>query len=147
MGVAGQKRLKWGKKMGLRLSLKPNEKLVINGCVISNANRRQMLTIENHADVIREADLLDPDEAATPVSQAYFFIQSALLDPGIRDDIVPIVQKRLGQLAAVFEDQISGLVFEAANHVSRGDYYKALSKLRGVLKHEAELIKRINNTE
>jgi len=129
--------------MGLRLSLKPNEKLIINGCIICNADRRQMLTIENQADVIREVDLLNPNQASTPVSQIYFFIQSALLDPKIRDTIVPVIQERLGKLATVFEDQTSGLIFEAANHVSTSDFYKALSSLRGVLKREAEILEYI----
>ena len=130
--------------MGLRLSLKPNEKVIINGCVISNTNRRQKLTIENQADVIREDDLLDPDQAATPVSQVYFFIQSALLDPKIRDTIVPVIQEKLGKLATVFDDRTTGLIFEAANHVSASDFYKALSSLRGVLKRETELLKYID---
>lgn len=129
--------------MGLRLSLKPNEKLIINGCVVRNADRRQMLTIENQADVIREADLLDSEQAATPVSQVYFFIQSALLSPDIRESIVPVIQEKLGKLALVFEDQTAGHIFEAANHVSAKDYYKALSSLRKVMKREAQLLELI----
>ena len=44
--------------MGLRLTLKPNERILINGCVIRNSDRRQLLVIENHADIVREADLM-----------------------------------------------------------------------------------------
>lgn len=130
--------------MGLRLTLKPNERIVVNGCVIRNSDRRQMLIIENQADVVREADLLDDQEERTPVKEVYFFIQSALLDPNIRDKVVPIVQQKLGKLAPVFHDDITVHIFEAANHVSCGNYYKAMRALRPVVEYEATLYDMIN---
>lgn len=129
--------------MALRLTLKPNEKCVINGCVIRNADRRQTLTIENYADVVRENDLLDEAEAASPVREVYYFIQSALLRPEIRDEIVPEIQKRLGKLVPVFHDEISGYIFETANHVSAANYYKAMRALRPVMDYESELLRRV----
>ncbi|PCH66412.1 MAG: flagellum biosynthesis protein FlbT [Rhodobacteraceae bacterium] len=129
--------------MALRLTLKPNEKIVINGCVIRNADRRQTLTIENQADVVRGVDLLDETSAATPVKEVYFFIQSALLRPEIRDDVTPVIQEKLGQLVPVFHDEISGYLFEAANHVSAANYYKAMRALRHVIEYEAELLRRV----
>lgn len=126
--------------MALRLTLKPNEKIVINGCVIRNADRRQTLTIENYADVVRGVDLLDEGEAATPVKKAYFFIQSALLRPEIRDDLRPVIQKTLAGLVPIFNQQIAGHIFEAANHVSTANYYKAMRALREVMRYEDELM-------
>lgn len=126
--------------MALRLTLKPNEKIVINGCVIRNADRRQTLTIENYADVVRGVDLLDEEEAATPVKKVYFFVQSALLRPEIRDDLRPIIQKSLAELVPIFNQQIGGHIFEAANHVSAGNHYKAMRALREVMRYEDELL-------
>ncbi|MCI5097424.1 MAG: flagellar biosynthesis repressor FlbT [Rhodobacteraceae bacterium] len=125
--------------MALRLTLKPNERIVINGCVVKNSDRRQMLIIENQADVVRESDLLGEGEARTPVKEVYFFIQSALMDAAIREKIVPIVQNKLGRLVPVFHDEISGHIFEAANHVSCGNFYKAMRALRPVMDYEASL--------
>ncbi|TDK50188.1 flagellar biosynthesis repressor FlbT [Antarcticimicrobium luteum] len=126
--------------MALRLTLKPNEKIVINGCVIRNADRRQTLTIENYADVVRGVDLLDDGDAATPVKKVYFFIQSALLRPEIRDDLRPVIQKSLAELVPIFNEQIAGHIFEAANHVSAANYYKAMRSLREVMRYEDELL-------
>ena len=131
--------------MGLRLTLKPNERIVINGCVIRNNDRRQLLIIENQADVVREADLLDDNDVRTPVKEVYFFIQSALLDTKIREKVVPIVQKKLGQLAPVFHDEITVHIFDAANHVSCGNYYKAMRALRPVVEYEATLYKMLDD--
>ncbi|MCE8008965.1 flagellar biosynthesis repressor FlbT [Aestuariivita sp.] len=127
--------------MGLKLTLKPNEKLIINGCVIQNADRRQTLTIENRADVIRGIDLLDESEAATPTKEVYFFVQSAMLRPEIRDDITPEIQQRLGRLVPVFNVEIGGHLIEAANHVSARNYYNALRAIKPVIAYEEELLK------
>ncbi|MDX2485497.1 MAG: flagellar biosynthesis repressor FlbT [Pseudodonghicola sp.] len=126
--------------MALRLTLKPNEKIVINGCVIRNADRRQTLTIENYADVVRGSDLLDEAGAATPVKKVYFFIQSALLRPEIRDDLTPVIQKSLAELVPIFHERIAAHIFEAANHVSTANYYKALRALREVMRYENDLM-------
>lgn len=133
--------------MSLRLTLKPNEKLIVNGCVIKNADRRQVLIIENQADIVRGVDLLDENEAATPVKKVYFFIQTVLLRPKVRDELVPIIQEKLGKLVPVFHDDISAHIFEAANYISTGDYYKAMSSLRPVMEYEAHLLDVINSRE
>ncbi len=125
--------------MGLRLTLKPNERILINGCVVRNTDRRQQLMIETHADIVREADLLKENEARTPVKEVYFFIQAALLDGDTRTKLVPIIQKRLGKLVPVFHDDVAKHIFEAANHVSQADFYKAMRALRPLIEYEARL--------
>ena len=129
--------------MGLKLTLKPNERVVVNGCVICNSDRRHVLTIESRADVVRGEDLLDEDAAATPVKQAYFLIQTALIRPDTRELLVPAIQSKLADLVTIFNrDAVAG-VFEAANCISVGDYYKAMSALRPVMRHEGEVLERL----
>ena len=131
--------------MGLRLTLKPNERILINGCVVRNTDRRQLLVIETHADIVREADLLGENEARTPVKEVYFFIQAALLDSEKRKKIVPIIQQKLGKLVPVFHDEVGQHIFEAANHVSQADFYKAMRALRPLIEYEAQLFKMIED--
>ena len=122
--------------MPLKLTLKPSERIVINGCAIRNSDRRQVLIIESMGDVIRGKDLLEADAAATPVSKVYFLIQTALTRSETRDQLLPIIQRDLAVLATVFGSGQVHHVFEAANFVSQGDFYKALSELRPVMRHE-----------
>ncbi|MFT6676405.1 MAG: flagellar protein FlbT [Sulfitobacter sp.] len=131
--------------MALRLTLKPNERILINGCVVRNSDRRQLLIIENHADIVREADLLSEEEARTPVKEVYYFIQAALLDSNMRKKLVPIIQKRLGKLVAVFHDDMSNHIFEAANQVSQADFYKAMRALRPLMDYETQLFDVLNS--
>ena len=122
--------------MPLKLTLKPFERIVINGCAIRNSDRRQVLIIESMGDVIRGKDLLEAHAAATPVSKVYFLIQTALTCSETRDQLLPIIQRDLAVLATVFGSGHVHHVFEAANFVSQGDFYKALSELRPVMRHE-----------
>lgn len=126
--------------MALKLTLKPNELVVVNGCAIRNTNRRHVLVIESQADVVRGHDLLDDSDAATPVGRAYFLIQTALVRADLRDKVVPAIQKQLAILATVLSLPQVDRIFEAANFVSQRDYYKALRALRPVLHHERKLL-------
>ena len=133
--------------MPLNLTLKPNEVILINGCVVRNSDRRQTLMIESKGDVVRQRDLLDSKEARTPVKEVYFFIQTALLDSELREKLVPLIQKKLGQLVPVFHDEVSQHIFEAANHVSQQDFYKAMRALRPLMEYEAKLFDMLNNQQ
>ena len=128
--------------MGLKLTLKPDERIIVNGCAMRNSSRRHVLTIESQADVIRGQDLLDADAVATPVKRVYFLIQTALTRPDIREDLLSPIQKQLAVLATVFGGGNVAQVFEAANYVSVGDFYKALRALRPVMRHEEMLLAR-----
>jgi len=124
----------------LRLTLKPEERIIVNGCVIRNAARRQTLTIENRADVVRGHDLLKEHEAKTPVTRVYFLIQTVLVAAELRDEFNPRIQKQLAELVTVFGANYTDNILRAANFVSIGDYYKALRALSGIMKHERELL-------
>jgi flagellar protein FlbT len=127
--------------MPLKLTLKPGERVVINGCVIRNSNRRQVLTIESpKADIIRGKDLLDYDEAATPVSRVYYLIQTALVRTDLRDKLVKEIQCQFASLATVFGPTHVAHVFEAANYVSQQEFYNALVELRPLLAREKVLL-------
>ena len=116
--------------MALKITLKPHERMVINGCVIRNSDRRHVLIIENRADVVRGEDLLGVDIPATPVKEAYFLIQTALIQPDLRSVLVPKIQTRLVDIATIYSVHMTDGVFEAANFVAVQDFYKAMAALR-----------------
>jgi len=69
--------------MPLKLTLKPGEKFVLNGGVLINGDRRSDLIIENQVSLLRERDVLQADEANTPVKRIYFTIMMMYLDGGL----------------------------------------------------------------
>ena len=126
--------------MPLQLTLKPYERIVVNGCVLRNTGRKTTLVVETQADVVREHDLLNSKAAVTPVNKAYFYVQTALTRSDLRDRLVPDIQKQLAALATAFAPPNVQHVFAAANFVSQSDYYKALSCLRPLMQREAEIL-------
>ncbi len=119
----------------------------MNGCAIRNASRRQTLTIENRADVVRGHDLLKEQEAQTPVTRVYFLIQTVLVAAELREEFTPKIQKSLAELMSVFGAEYRENIIQAANFVSVGDYYKALRALSGLIKHERQLLELIARSE
>ena len=61
--------------MPLKLSLKPHEKFVVNGAVMTNGDRKAEVIIQNKASILREKDILQPADAQTPLRRVYFPIQ------------------------------------------------------------------------
>ncbi|MBP0484589.1 flagellar biosynthesis repressor FlbT [Sagittula salina] len=125
--------------MALNLALKPYERIVVNGCMIRNGGRKSTITVETRADIIRETDIIKPDQATTPVRRVYLLIQSALVDVERREQLVKAAQIALAELATVFTPDLRNCVFVAANNVSRGEYFTALRDLRPLLKREDEV--------
>jgi flagellar protein FlbT len=68
--------------MPLKLSLKPGEKLVINGAVVENGDRRATLVLQNKASVLREKDIMQQADANTPARRIYFPVMMMYLDQG-----------------------------------------------------------------
>jgi flagellar biosynthesis repressor protein FlbT len=127
--------------MALKLRLKPNERVVINGCVVQNENRRYTLTVSNFAQIIRGSDILDEDEADTPARRAYFVIQGMLLDPMRADDRADVLTTMMAKLYAAFQrPDMRDRVMQAMHHVGEADYYKALACLRPVMAYEETIL-------
>ena len=66
--------------MALKVTLKPGEKFVINGAVVVNGDRRSNLVIQNRVSILREKDIMLPQDADTPVKRIYFAIMMMYLD-------------------------------------------------------------------
>ena len=67
--------------MPLKLSLKPGERFVVNGAVLQNGDRRAVLLLQNKASILREKDIIQPEDANTPARRIYFPIMMMYLDP------------------------------------------------------------------
>ncbi|MEA1921913.1 MAG: flagellar biosynthesis repressor FlbT, partial [Pseudomonadota bacterium] len=66
--------------MALKIALRPHERIVIAGAVISNGEKRSDLIIENQVPILREKDLMSEAEADTPCRRIYFVIQLMYFD-------------------------------------------------------------------
>ncbi|MEQ8301562.1 MAG: flagellar biosynthesis repressor FlbT [Hyphomonas sp.] len=124
--------------MPLKLSLKPGETFVVNGAVVRNGDRRGVLLLENQARVLREKDILRPNEATTPVRRVYFAImQMYLLGETEGPAYTQTAEAVAALLAAGSSEEERASVLEISADVAAADLYRALSRCRKLMSAEA----------
>ena len=124
--------------MALKLSLKPDEKLVINGAVIANAERRTTLIVHNKASILREKDIMQEDEVDTPARRIYFPIMLMYMDQQKTDTYYDEFMRRMTEFMAVITtpDAIN-LCVKISKDVMEKNFYRALMNCKKLLAFEA----------
>lgn len=127
---------------GLVLKLGPKERVLINGAVIENGDRRSRLSIVTpNANILRLRDAIHPDEATTPVRRVCYAAQLVLSGDSQADEARLPLLRRIEELSQVLTDHDSraqlGLATQA---VVEGQYYQCLKALRALLPREERLL-------
>lgn len=127
---------------GLVLKLRPRERVLVNGAVIENGDRRSRLNIVTpNANILRLRDALHPDEVTTPVRRVCYILQLILSGDVTPADAKMQVLRGLEQLSQVFKDPDSkGILELATSNALDQKYYPALKALRGLISRENRLI-------
>ena len=127
---------------GLVLKLGPKERLLINGAVIENGDRRCRLSVVSpNANVLRLRDAIHPEEANTPVRRVCYIAQMVLSGDADTEDVSMQLLRGIEQLSQVFRDSDSrARLAEATENVVAENYYLALKSLRSLLAREERLM-------
>jgi flagellar protein FlbT len=125
--------------MPLKLSLKPGEKFVINGAVLTNGEKRATLIVQNKACILREKDIMQPEDANTPARRIYLPIMMLYLDPDGGDQYYDDFALRMTEFMGAIEnrDALAACV-EISRDVMSGSYYRALMQCRKLFEFERE---------
>ena len=127
--------------MPLKLSLKPGERFVVNGAVLQNGDRRAVLLLQNKASILREKDIIQPEEANTPTKRIYFPIMMMYLDPAEANNYYDEFVLRLSEFMGVTNStDILKECVSLSREVMAADYYKALTRCRKLLTYEQGLL-------
>jgi flagellar protein FlbT len=125
--------------MPLKLSLKPGEKLVLNGAVLTNGDKRTSLVIQNKACVLREKDIMQPEEATTPARHIYLPIMMMYLDPEGGEQYYNDFALRMTEFMGAIQNRAAlAACIEISRDVVSGAYYKALMQCRKLFEFEQE---------
>ncbi|MDX5382386.1 MAG: flagellar biosynthesis repressor FlbT [Rhodobacterales bacterium] len=127
---------------GLVLKLNPKERVLINGAVIENGDRRSRLSIMTpNAHILRLRDAIHPDEVTTPVRRVCFAAQLVLSgDADPADSRLPML-RRIEELSQILTDPDSRTQLgKASEAVIAGQYYACLKALRTLLPREDRLL-------
>lgn len=123
--------------MALKLNLRANERIVINGAVLT-AVKPTTLLINNHAALLLERQIMRPEAANSPARRIYFAIQGAYMASSEeRPDCLARVEHYLG----AFEEATSSASVRATIQAIRariqdGAFYDALKLTNQVIAYE-----------
>lgn len=125
--------------MALKLSLKPDEKLVINGAVIANADRRTTLIVHNKASILREKDIMQEENVDTPAKRIYFPIMLMYMDQGDTDKYYEEFVVRMTEfMGAITTPAAIENCVKISRDVMDRNYYRALINCKKLLAFEEE---------
>jgi flagellar protein FlbT len=127
---------------GLVLKLGPRERVMINGVVMENGDRRTRLNVLTpDANVLRLRDAIHPGEATTPVKRVCYVAQLVLAGEAEPDEAALQLARGIEQLSQVFQDPDSrGHLAAATEALGERRFYQTLRALRGLLPREARLL-------
>ncbi len=127
--------------MALKLSLKPGERLVINGAVIANVDRRTTLIVHNKASILREKDILQEENVNSPAKRIYFPIMLMYMDQGNTDKFYEEFVKRMTEFMSAISspDAVNDCV-QISRDVMDKNFYKALMNCKKLIDFETSRI-------
>lgn len=127
---------------GLVLKLSPKERVLINGAVIENGDRRSRLSIVTpNAHILRLRDAIHPEQANTPVRRVCYIAQLVLSGDVAPNEARQQLLRGIEQLSQVLTDHDSrSLLASATDALLEGAHYQALKALRALLPREERLL-------
>ena len=127
--------------MALKITLKPNEKMIVGGAVVTNGNTKNTdLIIENNVPVLRQKDILSEQQAASHCSRIYFIIQLMYIDSENMTDHQHTYWKLVRELLDAVP-RLTGHIDEINEHILIGNYYRALKLASQLIDYEQEVLK------
>jgi flagellar protein FlbT len=124
--------------MGLKVELKPGERFILGDCLVTNGDQRTRLLIEGQAPILREKDIMTPEQADTPAKRIYLAVQLMYTsrDPALHHDTYFTLLRELVQAAP----SAWAHVVDVSNHILAGEMYKALKSAKQLIAYEGELL-------
>lgn len=127
---------------GLVLKLSPKERVLINGAVIENGDRRSRLSIVSpNANILRLRDAIHPEEAVTPVRRMCYTTQLVLTGDADPGETRPQLLRRIEELSHILTDSDSrSLLATATDALLNNQFYLCLKSLRSLIAREDRLL-------
>lgn len=128
---------------GLILKLAPKERILLNGAVLENGDRRAKLRIITpRAHILRLREALHPDHADTPLRRLCYTVQLVLTGDISDRETRPVILHQLDELILIFKDHKARHNLErAVLAIHHGQFYKSYKLLRSLMADEKALLK------
>ena len=127
---------------GLVLKLGPHERVLVNGVVIENGDKRSRLSVLTpNANILRLRDAIPPDAANTPVRRVCYMAQLVLSGDAATEEMRMPLLRAIEQLSQILTDPDSRTQLSIASKATLdGQFYPVLRALRSLLPREERLL-------
>ena len=124
----------------IRLYLKPNEKIFINGAVLK-VDRKVSFELLNDVTFLLEAHVMQKEDATTPLKQLYFVVHMMLMHPENTEQAEAIFKTMVANLLDTVQTPklLSG-VKQVDVEVSTGKPFNALKVVRDLIAIEEKIL-------
>lgn len=128
--------------MALKITLKPHERMIIGGAVVTNGNTKCNLLVENKVPILREKDIMNEKDADSPCRRIYFAIQLMYID---EENLITHHNTywKLVQDVVKAAPSTLGLIDQISEHILSSRYYQALKLTRKLIAYEQEVLARV----
>jgi flagellar protein FlbT len=128
--------------MPLKITLKPHERMIVGGAVITNGNTRCDLLIENKVSILRQKDIMSEKDADSPCRKIYFTIQLMYIDEENLIEYHNTYWKLVQDIVRAAPSMLA-LIDQISEHILNNKYYQALKLARKLIDYEQEVIDRV----
>jgi flagellar protein FlbT len=127
---------------GLVLKLGPKERVLVNGAVIENGDKRSRLAVLTpNANILRLRDAIHPEQVNTPVRRVCYIAQLVLSGDAEPEKARHQSLRGIEQLSQALTDADSRSQLTLATAAALdGQFYQVLKTLRMLLPREARLL-------
>ncbi len=130
--------------MALKISLKPDERIIIGGAVVQNGSVRSDFVIENSVPILREKDIMGLADANSPCRRIYFAIQLMYVDEKNIEEHRTTYWKLIKDVANAAPSTI-GLIDKISEHILHDRYYHALKLTNKLIEYEQGVINNVRS--
>lgn len=132
--------------MPLKMTLKPGERIIVNGAVLENGGGEAHLVFLNDAAFMREKDILSEVDALTPASRIYFALQCLYIFPARRDHYNVVLAELMTDYLTAAPSALD-IIERVRQQVGEGEYYQALKTVRALIAHEKERLDNVSSSD
>ena len=124
--------------MPLRITLKPHERLIINGASIRNGNRSANFLFETRSRFLRESEILLERDADTPCKKLYVTLQVIHLSEAATEAEHLFFAQAVEVMRTI--PSAAPLLAQIQDALSENETYAALKLCRQLVLHECDPI-------
>ncbi|MBS9479298.1 flagellar biosynthesis repressor FlbT [Ancylobacter radicis] len=122
------------------ISLKPGERIFLNGAVI-RVDRKVTIELLNDVAFLLESHVLQVEDTTTPMRQLYFAVQTMLIEPRKGAAAQAVFNGQLAGLMTSFtNDALVAALAQVGEFVQAGRLFEALRAIRRLFMIEAGIL-------